>query len=649
MQRLESMDRGKLALGGLALAVVLLFAVNIFSNASFQSTKFDLTQGRLFTLSQGTRNVLKGIDEPITLKLYYTKLLGERSPQHANLFERVRELLSRYADLSGGKVRLELLHPEPFSDAEDRAVAGGLQGVPINNAGDFGYFGLTGNNATDDQVVIPFFTTEREAFLEYDLTKMVFTLANPARQVVGVMSALPLEGGNPMRPPFQQSPRWAVLDQVNEFFQVLPLPVSYTEIPDNVDILMLVHPHGLSDVTLYAIDQFVLKGGRALVFVDANAEVDQMNLGPAGPTPRSDFDKLLNAWGVKLVQGKIAGDLDAARRVNVRVAGKAAVTDYAAWMTLGEKNFDTGDAVIGDIGRLNVASAGILEKTGAEGIEVTSLIHTGPRSMAIDAAKVAGQPDVVGIFRDFKPGGAPLMLAARIKGAVNSAFPDGPPPSPNTDGAANPSPANPPATPTAQAPKAPHLKQSAKPANLIVVADVDMLHEQFWTDTRELMGQRLLVPFANNADFVVNALDNLSGSDAMIGLRGRAQSKRPFYTVQEIRQAAEQQYRSKEQSLQTKLEDVRHKLEALERRRGAEGDIVLSVEDKAAIEKFRGEMIATRKALRDVQRALREDIDRMDAWLKFLNIAAIPLLLGLGTIVATVIGRIRRKVRAVPV
>ncbi|MBI1986294.1 MAG: Gldg family protein [Rhodospirillales bacterium] len=640
MKRLQSVDRGKLALGGLGLAVMLLFAVNIFSNASFQSAKLDLTQGKLFTLSQGTRNVLKGIDEPITLKLYYTKLLGERSPQHANLFERVRELLSRYADLSGGRIRLELLHPEPFSDAEDRAVAGGLQGVPINSAGDLGYFGLTGNNTTDDQVVIPFFTTEREAFLEYDLTKMVFTLANPARQVVGVMSPLPLGGGDPMRPPFQQSPRWAVLDQVNEFFQVLPVPASYTEIPDNVDILMVVHPHGLSDATLYAIDQFVLRGGRVLAFVDANAEVDAMSASPAGPSPRSDFDKLLNAWGVKLVENKIAGDLDAARRVNVRVAGKTTVADYVAWLTLSEKNFDTGDAVIGDIGRLNVASAGILEKTGVEGIEVTPLIRTGARSMAIDAAKVAGQPDVVGMFRDFKPGGAPLTLAARIKGTVKSAFPDGPPPPPKLDGAAD--------APAATSAKAPHRNQSDKPANLIVVADADMLHDRFWTDTRELMGRRLLVPFANNADFVVNALDNLSGSDAMIGLRGRAQSTRPFHLVQEIRQAAEQQYRSKEQSLQVKLEDVRQKLEALERRRGTEGDIVLSAEDRAAIDKFRSEMIATRKELRDVQRALREDIDRMDAWLKFLNIAAIPLLLGLGTIVVTMIERLKRKIRAVP-
>jgi len=640
---LDRIDRNKLALAGLALGLILFFAVNIYSNATFSSAKLDLTQGRLFTLSQGTRNVLKGIDEPITFRLYYTKLMGERSPAHANLFERVQELLGRYADISKGKIRVEVLHPEPFSDVEDRAVAGGLQGVPLNNAGDLGYFGLTGSNSTDDQVVIPFFTTEREAFLEYDLTKVVYTLANPARKVVGVMSTLPIDGGgSPMRMPFNQSPRWAVMDQVNEFFQIRPVPTSYTEIPKDIDILMIVHPKGLRDATLYAIDQYVLAGGRALVFVDSNAEVDGLG-DPQATSPRSEFDNMLEAWGVRLMGNKIAGDLDAARRVNVRVQGKVTVADYVAWLTLSERNFDAADVVTSDINAINMATAGILEKTGAEGPTVTPLIHTGPRAMAIAAEKVAGNPDVVGMFREFTPGGNALMLAARITGKIKSAFPDGPPEDARR-AAENKSGGQPPATPAA----AP-LKEAAKPANIIVVADVDMLHDRFWTEARELLGQRLLVPFANNADFVVNALDNLTGSDAMIGLRGRSQSTRPFHMVQEIRQAAEQQFRSKERDLQAKLEDVQKNLERLEKRRGADGDVVISAEDRAAIDKFRSEMIAIRKELRDVQRALRQDIDRLDAWLKFLNIAAIPLLLGAGTIVVTIVGRIRRRrTRAVP-
>ena len=631
MKWLESIEKSKLGAAGLALAVVLFFAVNIFSNVTFQASRLDLTEGKLFTLSQGTLNVLADIDEPIAIRLFYTKLLGERSPRHATYFERVRELLERYADLSLGKVTVEVVNPEPFSDSEDRAVAAGLQGIPLNDSGDLGYFGLDGANSTDDRASIPFFTTERETFLEYDLTRIVHTLANPERTVVGLMSPLPL-GGGATQPPFNAGPRWAVLDQISEFFEVHPLPMELRQIPENIDILMLVHPKGMNDFTRYAIDQFVLGGGRALVFVDANAEVDAPADGRMRSLPRSDFNKNLNAWGLNLANNKVAGDLDTARRVNVRVGGKMNVVDYVVWLSLGKNNFDARDAVIGDISILNVATAGILEKTDAPGAEIQPLITIGPNAMAIDAEKVMIQPNPVALFRDFKSGGKPLMLAARVRGKVKTAFPDGPPPDDNAKAAGTP-------------PK--HLSESTDPVNLIVVADVDMLHERFWSEIRNLMGQRIFVPFANNADFVVNALDNLGGSDALIGLRGRTESMRPFHLVQEIRQAAERKYRDKEKSLQSKLEDVRSKLESLQRRRGTEGDLVLSSEDKAAIEDFRNQMIVVRRGLRDVQRELRREIDQLDAMLKFFNIAFIPLLLGAATIVFALFRRTRRKVRVI--
>lgn len=632
MKWLESIEKSKLGAAGLALAVVLFFAVNIFSNVTFQATRLDLTEGKLFTLSQGTLNVLADIDEPIAMRLFYTKLLGQRSPRHATYFERLRELLERYADLSQGMVTVEVINPEPFSDSEDRAVAAGLQGIPLNDAGDLGYFGLAGANSTDDRASIPFFTTERETFLEYDLTRVVHTLAHPERTVVGLMSPLPLDGGA-TRPPFNAGPRWAVLDQISEFFEVRTLPMELRQIPEDIDILMLVHPKGMNDFTRYAIDQFVLGGGRALIFVDANAEVDVPADGRMRSLPRSEFNRNLNAWGLKLADNKVAGDLDTARRVNVRVGGKMNVVDYVVWLSLGRNNFDARDAVIGDISTLNVASAGILEKTDAPGAEIQPLITTGANAMAIDAEKVMMQPDPVALFRDFESGKKPLMLAARVRGKVKTAFPDGPPP----DGTTKDENAKAAGTP----PK--HLSESTDPVNLIVVADVDMLHERFWSEIRNLMGQRIFVPFANNADFVVNALDNLGGSDALIGLRGRTESARPFHRVQKIRQAAERKYRDKEKSLQAKLEDVRSKLESLQRRRGTEGDMVLSPDDKAAIEDFRTRMIVVRKDLRGVQRELRLDIDRLDAMLKFFNIAFIPLLLGAATIVFTLFRRARRK------
>ncbi|MEE9318379.1 MAG: Gldg family protein, partial [Rhodospirillales bacterium] len=453
---------------------------------------------------------------------------------------------------------------------------------------------------------------------------------------VGVMSRLPIEGGA-MRPPFTQTPAWAVMSQIREFFEVRSLPNELREIPQDIDILMLVHPKGMNDFTLYAIDQFVLGGGRALVFVDANAEVDVPPDGRMTSLPRSEFNKILETWGVRLASDKVAGDLDAARRVNVRVGGKMNVVDYVVWMSLSRKNFDAKDAVTGDISLINVASPGVLEKTKDATTQVLPIISTGTRSMGIEAEKVMVRPDVVGLFRDFKSGGKPLTLAARIKGPVKSAFPDGPPQDKDRDKNA---------PPPAAAKK--HLAQSAKPVNLIVVADVDMLHDRFWVDIRQLMGQQLLVPNANNADFVVNSLDNLGGSDALIGLRGRAASSRPFHLVQEIRQDAERQFREKELSLQTKLQDVEGKLENLVRRRGTDSEQVLSPGDKAAIDKFRNEMVQVRKELRGVQRALRKDIDRLDGLLKFINIAAIPLLLGFATILAAIV-RTRRRARALPV
>jgi ABC-type uncharacterized transport system involved in gliding motility auxiliary subunit len=627
MKWLETIDRSKLAAAGLALSVVLFFALNIFSNAAFQGLRLDLTEGKLFTLSEGTRNVLRSIDEPIRLKLYYSKLLGERSPRHATYFERVNELAAQYGEISRGKVIFDVLNPEPFSDAEDSAIAAGLQGIPLNNAGDLGYFGLVGTNSTDDQVAIPFFTTERESFLEYDLTKVVFTLANPKRKVVGLMSSLPINGGA-SKPPFTPAPAWAIMDQIKEFFDVQPLPTELREIPEDIDILMLVHPKGMDDFTLYAIDQFVLKGGRVLVFVDANAEVDVPADGRMTSLPRSEFNKILNAWGIALAKNKVAGDLDSARRVNVRVGGKMNVVDYVVWMGLSKNNFDTKDAVTGDISLINVASPGILEKTDGAGTTVRPIITTSKRAMAIEAEKVIIRPDVVGLFRDFKSGDKPLMLAARITGPVKSAFAGGPPQGKGADGNAG------------------HLSQSVKPVNLIVVADVDMLHDRFWVEIRQLMGQQLFVPNANNADFVVNSLDNLGGSDALISLRGRAAASRPFKLVQEIRQGAERQFRAKERSLQTELESVQAKLQNLVRRRGTEGDQVLSPEDKAAIDKFRIETVKVRKELRGVQRALRKDIDRLDGFFKFVNIALIPLLLGAGTIFVTVVVRARRRAAA---
>ena len=632
--KLNSTDRSSRAMIGLGLAVVLFFAANIFSNTAFKSLQLDLTADKLFTLSDGTKSVLVSLDEPVDIRLFFSRALGERSPDNARYHNRVRELLLQYTKIAGGKIRLTFENPEPFSSSEDRAVAFGLKGIPVNEAGDQGFFGLAGTNSTDDQVIIPFFATERETFLEYDLTKMVQRLFNPTQKTVGLLSTMPIAGG--YVPEFGTTQRWPVVERIMEFFRIMPLPTEIREIPEEVDILMLVHPVGLKPHTMYAIDQYMLQGGKALGCVDPVVEAEAASTRQQGFRPRgSNFNKILEGWGVRMVPGRVAADLDAARRVNVRQGAQIKVADYVAWLSLTESNFDIGDVVTGNMSLLNVASAGVLEPAKDTNIQLTPLVKSGHRAQKIDALKIRNGADVLALFREFKPEDQDLILAARVSGKGVSAFPEGPPPKNLALG---------PRAAEAQQ-KAAHLNDAKKSMTAIIVADVDMLHQRFWLEVNESMGQRVMVPNANNGDFVVNALDYLSGSDALIGLRARGKSTRPFTLVQEIRKEAEQRFSDKEAQLQEKLVGAQNRLNELMSREADQSDTILQNNQKRAMEESRTEIVGIRTELRDVQHALRKDIERLESWMKFFNIAAVPLLLGIATLIFTVVGRMRRRSR----
>ncbi len=263
-----SLSRRAAAYIALASAVVLFAAVNYIADHALRGTRIDLTQHHLYTLSEGTRKTIAAIKEPIVLRFYFSPRLGNEIPTYGVYAQRVREMLEEYAALSRGKLELQLLNPEPFSPTEDRAVAFGLQGVALDQGGEQVYFGLAATNSTDDQQIIPFFQPDRERFLEYDLTKLIHSLAFPKKPVIGLVTALPLQGdimaamqGRPMVP-------YVVMDDLSQLYTVKSLSTDFDKVPDDVDVLMIVHPQNLSDKTLYAIDQFVMKGGRALVFVD---------------------------------------------------------------------------------------------------------------------------------------------------------------------------------------------------------------------------------------------------------------------------------------------------------------------------------------------------------------------------------------------
>jgi ABC-type uncharacterized transport system involved in gliding motility auxiliary subunit len=640
-----SSHRGLLSAGGVLLVFVLFVAVNIIANTTWSTGQLDLTRDKLYTLSPGSRAVLAKIGEPVTLRFYFSDRLGREIPSYAVYATRIRELLQQYRTAARGKLRLEIIDPAPFSDEEDRAVAFGLQGVPVNQGGDLVYFGLAGSNSADKDEVIAFFQPERERFLEYDLTKLIYNLTVTKKPAVGLLSTLPMQGdfrGMGQRP----SQPWAVYTQMAQFFDLRTIDRDVAAIPDDIGVLVLVHPHDLPEKTLYAVDQFVLRGGRALVFVDPHAEGEMTRPGMAAQTglTASNLKRLFDQWGVELVAGKVAGDRVAARRVNAGTESRVRAVDYIAWLTLRDDAFNRGDILTGETAVIQMASAGILMPKEGATTTLTPLIQTSPQSAQVDVEAVKMQPDPVALLANFKSENQRFTLAARLQGKVKTAYPDGPPPEPKKEGEEKKD--EKPAEAQPASPPAERLTESKVPMNVIVVADTDMLEDRFWAQVQDFFGQQVVIPVASNGDFVVNATDNLLGSDDMISLRTRGQSARPFTLVQDIQRDAELKFRAKERELTEKLKETEKKLTEMQGPGGPgaseQGKVILSKEQQEAIDQFRSEMLGTRRELRDVQHELRRDIEGLEMMLKFVNIWLIPILVAIAALLVGIV-RVRRR------
>ncbi len=617
----------RLAWGGLALAAVTLLSINLISTELLGSWKADLTEDRLFTISPGSVAVLGAIDEPIRAQLYFSSKLGERAPSLARYFDRVRSMLEEFQRISGGKLQLEIVDPEPFSDAEDRAVAAGLHGQRLNAEGETGYFGLVASNATDDQQVIEALSPDRESFVEYDITKIVHALSHPKKSTVGILTSLPLEGGeNPMTK--QPTPPWIIMGQIREFFDVEMLAQNVTEIPARIDVLLLAKPTQLTAQAAYAIDQYALKGGKLMVLVDPMAEAAQFELLQKQGDGGKELDKLLTAWGVTYDEKKVAADIRHARRVQIGRGDQTNVTQFVAWLTLDKASMDPSDILSSGIETLNLASSGFVTPIEGAGTRVTPILRTSTEAMEIKTEQVGMTADPLALLRNYAPGGKALDLAVRISGEAKSAFPSGMPKDGATTGDNKDDAAK--ATDTKDAkPDANHLASGR--INAIVVADTDFLADRFWVQNQEMMGQRFAIPSASNGAFVLGALENLSGSDDLIALRGRGIKERTFTLVENLRRDAERQFREKEEALTAKLRSVEEELQKLQTA-AATNNTMASEQEKAAIEGFTSQMIETRRELRKVKLALSQSIDSLDGWLKFANIALVPLLIAVGGI-----------------
>jgi ABC-type uncharacterized transport system involved in gliding motility auxiliary subunit len=616
---------------GIVLAAILFVSANNLVVRLFGDTGIDLTANGLYTVSPGTRAILHRIDEPVTLKLYFSSRLGQVVPSYGVYAQRVRQLLRTYAAIANGKIRLQILDPVPYSEIEDQATAAGLQGAPVNESGDTVYFGLVGTNSTDDVQTIPFIQKDRETFLEYDLTKMVQALAFPKKKVVGLMSSLQLDSDPMMQMRGQPSNPQAFLDQLRQIYEVRNLPATLDQVPADLDVLIVAQPVNLQPKTQYAIDQYVMGGGHALIFADPYSEFSVSHRNPmqrmAGGASAADFDSLLHAWGVNLLKGKLVGDRLAANKVTFGGDSQEPV-DYVLWLSLHGDDINPNDPITGKLTDVNVATSGALEKIPGAKTGFEPLLRSSDDSELIDSARIAGLqvPDAVGLLQDFKPTSRRYTLAARITGPADTAFPGGPPKDSGI--------------------KAPQIKTAKAPLDVVVVADTDLLEDRFWIQFQDFAGRSVGTPFAGNGDFVQNAVDSLAGTNDLINLRSRGSAVRPFTLVDRIRREADDRYRAHEKELRDKLKATQAKLASIKAPDESSGAVELTPDQQKAVDQFQRQIIQTRTELRQVQLALRQDIDRLKNWLVLVNVGLVPLLVAAASVLVGVV-RARRRRRPV--
>lgn len=596
---------------GLVLAACLFISINIVVNALVNNWRIDLTQNNLYTLSEGTLNILEDIEEPITLRMYFSREQLTGYPQLVNYGIRVRDMLREYVANSDGMLHLEIIEPQPFSDTEDDAVAEGMRSIPIGNAGEQAYFGLVGTNSIDDTEVIPFFAPERESALEYELSKMVYKLAHPEKQVVGVIGDLPLFKGEGE----SSSVAAPIIRVMREFFDVRNLEEDTSFISNDIEVLMVVHPKTLSDTTLYAIDQFALKGGKVMVMVDPFAEADKSTPPKDNPMAMPDRDsnlkKLFDAWGINVPEDKVVGDMESAIRVQHSGQSGTEEVPYLPWLQLNEDNFNQDDFITSQLKQVQLGTSSHIKQAPDSNLTLEPLLQTSTQSTLFPRDLIILQRDPNVIINNFEPSGNRYTIAARVSGRVKTAFPEGKPLQEGKIGRE----------------EDPDYVSEGD-INAVVVADTDIINERFWIRERERYGMKVPVPIADNGDFVTNTLDNLAGNNDLISLRSRGTFDRPFKVVERIRRQAEAEYREREQELQKKLDEAQAKIEKLQQQRGASG-MIMSDKQAEQIEQSRREQLKIRKELREVKHNLRKNIEQLASQLRFINIGLIPLLIAL--------------------
>jgi ABC-type uncharacterized transport system involved in gliding motility auxiliary subunit len=595
--------------------VAAFFLFTLVNNLMLGSVRLDLTENGLYSVSDGTREVIADLEEPVNLYFFFSEKASKDLTALRAYSQRVREMLEEYQLLAGSKINLHIVDPEPFSEEEDQAAEFGLQSVPVNQAGEALYFGLAGTNALDGQVVLPFFQPDREAFLEYELTKLIYNLSVVEKPRVALYSELKVEQSVDPRS-FQPTPGWVFMDQLKELFQIEKIDELSLSAIGTAELLLLIHPGTLEDAALYAVDQHVMSGGKLIVFVDPLAETV-----PPGTSvlsgSSSELNRLTATWGVSLRDGQVLGDSEAALMVG---GVDGAPVRHLGILGFTNQYFSGDDIVTADLEAINFSTAGILDIDEVDGIDAKSLIASSSVSGSLDVIQFQTLSDPAELQQGFQSTGESYSVAVRLSGKSRSSFPE-------------------------MSGEETHIAETEQ-LNVVIVADTDVLSDRLWVQVQNFFGQQVASAFADNGSFVVNLVENLSGSSALIEVRSRGQFSRPFVVVEELRRIAEAKYLRNAEDLQARLAETDRQLSELESARVDDGLLTLSPEQEAALVNFQGEKLRIRKELREVRHRLDQEIEQLGGKLKFINILLMPLLLTLALLGIRVLGLLSRGTKA---
>lgn len=609
---------------GLAVVLVIILLLNLILGAVRQ--RVDFTAGKLYTLSEGTRAVLDKLPSPVKIRLYFSQGDGGIPLAMKAYGRRVEDMLAGFRQAARGKLLVEKLDPGPDSDAEDSATLEGVE-AQVTPAGDKFYLGLSVSYA-DQKLALPALAPDREPLLEYDLTRAIARATATAKPVVGILSALPLfgmpaspmTGGQPLEPQ-------VFVNELKRDYTVKRVALNAENIDDDIKVLLVIHPRGIGDAAQYALDQFVLRGGRLIAFLDPSAYFDPMGqaMGAGGGGTQSNLDRLLKAWGIGFDPNKVVLD--------VRYASGAGARALPTLLSLNDTAFDPGDVSTARLGSMLFAFSGAFTGKPAQGLAETVLVKTSSYAELVEGFSAMTQGEAA--LRNFKPSGTEYPLAMRLTGKFRTAFPAGRPKADDKS-------ATPPAAKAGDAKSAvAQLMESAADNAVVLVADSDFINDGAAVQVQQLFGQKIVVPTNGNLAFAEALVDQFAGDPALIRLRSRASAARPFTVIRDMEARAQQAWLGKISLLQDELNRTQQKLAALHTGKTAGQGAILSAEQQTELENFRKKAAETRLALKDVRRALRAESEALQFWTKVLNIALMPILVAVAGIALAIVRRRR--------